>query len=180
MSKINNFNKKGFVLLYALLVSSVILGVGASLVNIVTKQVILSTVGRDSQFAYYAADAGAKCAAFWNSSPVNVFGLISEDQNGDPYIIPPDFGDGLFGGEEAVFCRGSYQNVSNDLSSNDTIMVSNFQVDFVSGSQRTCALVEVSKDANTGSVRIISNGYNTACDDTANDRRIERTVVTEF
>lgn len=159
--------------MYALLVSSVILGVGASLVNIVTKQVILATVGRDSQFAYYAADAGAKCGAFWNASPINVFGLISIDGE----IIPPDFGaddSELFEVDNAILCGGEYREVDTD---DDTVRIeSNFQIDF----ERSCALVRVIKDASDDSVSIISNGYNTECSDVDNDRRIERTVIIEF
>lgn len=162
--------------MYALLVSSVILGVGASLINIVTKQVILATVGRDSQFAYYAADAGAKCGAFWNASPINVFGLISIEGE-IREIIPPDFGaddSGLFDEENAILCGGQYRDVATD---DDVVRIeSNFQIDF----ERSCALVQVVKDASDNSVRIISNGYNTECSDIDNDRRIERTVIIEF
>jgi hypothetical protein len=34
--------------------------------NLVQKQVLLSSLGRDSQFAFYAADTAAECALYWD------------------------------------------------------------------------------------------------------------------
>ncbi len=58
--------KKGFTLLLAALVSSVVLSIGAAVYAISFKQVQLSSVGRDSQFAFYAADTAAECGLFWD------------------------------------------------------------------------------------------------------------------
>lgn len=56
----------GFTLLLAALVSSIVLAVGAAIFGIAQKQVLLSAVGRDSQFAFYAADTAAECALYWD------------------------------------------------------------------------------------------------------------------
>src|SRR5690606_8461965 len=69
-------NNSGFVLLYALLVASIIAIGGALLSDIIVKQIILSSVGRDSQVAYYAANAGEECARFLNRN--DIFGYIDE------------------------------------------------------------------------------------------------------
>ncbi|OGG50405.1 hypothetical protein A3C18_00540 [Candidatus Kaiserbacteria bacterium RIFCSPHIGHO2_02_FULL_54_11b] len=64
-----NFRKntqRGFTLLLAALVSSVVLAVGAAIFSIAQKQVTLSALGRDSQFAFYAADTIAECALYWD------------------------------------------------------------------------------------------------------------------
>ena len=58
--------EKGFVLLFSVLVSVLVLAVGASIISISLKQVILSGTGRDSQFAFYAANTGAECALYWD------------------------------------------------------------------------------------------------------------------
>lgn len=50
----------------AALVSSIVLAVGAAIFGIAQKQVMLSAIGRDSQFAFYAADTAAECALFWD------------------------------------------------------------------------------------------------------------------
>ena len=57
---------RGFTLLIAALISSVVLSLGISIFEIAQKQVSLSSMGRDSQFAFYTADTGAECALFWD------------------------------------------------------------------------------------------------------------------
>src|SRR3989338_5580655 len=56
----------GFVLLYAVLVASIALSIGLSLYCITIKELIISSSSRDSQLAFYAADAGAECALYWD------------------------------------------------------------------------------------------------------------------
>ena len=59
-------SERGFTLLLAALVSSIVLAVGAAIFGIAQKQVLLSAIGRDSQFAFYAADTAAECALYWD------------------------------------------------------------------------------------------------------------------
>ncbi len=56
----------GFTLLLAALVASIVLSLGSSIFTIAKKQVLLSSVGRDSQFAFYAADTAAECALYYD------------------------------------------------------------------------------------------------------------------
>ncbi len=56
----------GFTLLLAVLISSVLLTLGLAIFSITIRQLLLSTTARDSQFAFYAADAGAECALYWD------------------------------------------------------------------------------------------------------------------
>lgn len=58
--------QKGFTVLLAALVSSLVLSLGLSIAVIVRKSIRLSSVGRDSQIAFYAADSGAECALYWD------------------------------------------------------------------------------------------------------------------
>ncbi|MBI2618266.1 hypothetical protein HYW58_02325, partial [Candidatus Kaiserbacteria bacterium] len=61
-----NKNKDGgFTLLIAVLVAGVLLAIGLAIFNIAIKELLLSSSGRDSQFAFYAADSGTECALFW-------------------------------------------------------------------------------------------------------------------
>jgi hypothetical protein len=55
-----------FVLLYAVMTSTIILAVGVSIISIALKQLAISTVGRESQYAFYAANTGAECALYWD------------------------------------------------------------------------------------------------------------------
>ncbi|MDO8552388.1 MAG: hypothetical protein Q7S01_02525 [bacterium] len=61
-----NAGSRGFTLLLAALISSVVLALGVSIFEIARKQVNLSSIGRESQFAFYAADTGAECALYWD------------------------------------------------------------------------------------------------------------------
>ncbi|MFT7565583.1 MAG: hypothetical protein ACI8V7_000592 [Candidatus Paceibacteria bacterium] len=73
----NKFNKqkntkKGFAVLYAIIVSVVILSVVTSIVSISLKQRELNTVIRESQSAFYAANSGVECALYWDRHSVQL------------------------------------------------------------------------------------------------------------
>ena len=57
-------NKEGFVILIAVLISSLLISLGAFIANIAVKELALSVSGRDSQLAFYAADAAIECALY--------------------------------------------------------------------------------------------------------------------
>lgn len=58
---------RGFTLLLAVLISSILIALGGAIFDIVSKQILLSSAGRESQFAFYAADTGIECALYWDS-----------------------------------------------------------------------------------------------------------------
>lgn len=58
----SNVTKKGFSLLLAIIISSVVLAIGLSLLSITVKQLDLSSSSRDSEVAFQAAVAGIECA----------------------------------------------------------------------------------------------------------------------
>lgn len=55
-------SQKGYTLLFAVIVSSIVLSIGAFILSISRKQFILSSAARDSTIAVYAADSGIQCA----------------------------------------------------------------------------------------------------------------------
>ncbi len=58
--------KNGFTLLFTILFISAILASSLGLSGLIIGQIKLSGTGRDSQFAFYAADTGAECAVYWD------------------------------------------------------------------------------------------------------------------
>ena len=50
----------------ATLIVSIVLALGTSIFGLVQKELILTSIGRDSQYAFYAADTGAECALYWS------------------------------------------------------------------------------------------------------------------
>lgn len=65
-SKYQNLSQKGFTLLLSALIASIVIALGTAIFQLAQKEVTLSSIGRDSQFAFYAADTGAECALYWD------------------------------------------------------------------------------------------------------------------
>jgi hypothetical protein len=75
---------RGFTLLLAVLISSILIALGAALYDIVSKEILLSSAGRESQFAFYAADTGIECALYWDSK--GMFSSTSPPTSGNPIM----------------------------------------------------------------------------------------------
>lgn len=170
--KNNNIQKdRGFTLLFAVLVSVLILAVGASIISIALKQVILSGAGRESQYAFYAANTGIECALFWDiqgNGGTNVYIENDTQSSPDDYTT------------SGIDCAGGISDIlSNgvDSTEGETTFRVNFTEVLDGDAIEYCADVTVNKDESGGSpnrivTTIESRGYNT-CDEN-NPRRIER------
>ena len=66
-----------FTLLMSVLISSVLLALGYEIYNLAVKDVALSSSGRESQFAFFAADTGIECA-LWADSKLDAFATSSD------------------------------------------------------------------------------------------------------
>jgi Tfp pilus assembly protein PilX len=191
--KINK--QKGFVLLFSVLVSSLVLSVGISIISIALKQVVLSGSGRDSQFAFYTANTGAECALYWD---------LSGDITNKPVFATSN--QGVTFDVAEVKCLDSQLAVDNtdrnstctpnissdtgwciDTSANPSIIKTKFRISYdKAGNNVTdkpyCADVIVTKEivqsgpnaGLVGTTTVTSRGYNTC--DSANPRRIERAL----
>ena len=84
--------ERGFTILLAALVASLVLAIGISVFTIAQKQVILSSLGRNSQYAFYAADTGAECGLYWDLR-YDFFGVTAPPdvapQCDDQILCPP-------------------------------------------------------------------------------------------
>ncbi len=58
MKNIKLQNKKGFALLFSVLISSLLLTIGLSIFSIALKELAISTAARQSVHAFFAADSG--------------------------------------------------------------------------------------------------------------------------
>src|SRR3989338_7920619 len=59
--------KRGFALLIAVIVSTIILTIGLSIINTALKEIILASTVRNSLTSFYIADTGAGCALYWDN-----------------------------------------------------------------------------------------------------------------
>ncbi len=57
---------RGMTLLIAVILSSVVLSVALSLLDISYKQILLASSAKQSQYAFYNADAALECALYWD------------------------------------------------------------------------------------------------------------------
>ncbi len=147
--------KRGYVLAFAVLVGSILISIGLGMFNIAIKEVVLSSSGRESQLAFYAADSGGECAVYWDIRHPNfsssVFATSSQS------VIP----------SSGVSCAGK------DITSDWTVVtgagsgITTFNINLSNGS---CTTVVVTKQSNT--TKIESRGLNTC--NTSNPRRLER------
>jgi hypothetical protein len=188
--------KKGFTLLFAVLVSVLVLSVGTSMINIAVKQVILSGSGRESQFAFYAANTGIECALYWDINGTKI-------EDGEIlYVFPPpnnnrlqpaDLGGincsggnittGVFPKLHADLPTQEYTgewNISDPLVTVFQIAITNDVNDSTNGVQY-CAKVTVEKETIAGDVitTITSQGLNT-CNPEDDPRVVQRGLVLQY
>lgn len=192
--KIIKENKRGFTLLFAILVAVMVLAVGASIINISLKQVILSGSGRESQFAFYAANTGMECALFWDLN-----GTILDNNGQARYVFPPPGAEDLLRTDTEYFTCGSTNIINGDpsnpytedrwqTSDNGQVSTKVFRIEVshtVTGVDiiEYCAEVTVEKkyidDAGSIQTTITSQGLNT-CDPENDPRAVQRGLELQY
>ncbi len=85
MIKINLQNNKGFVLLFAVTFSSIVLSIALGITNIAFKEVKFGTNARDTNNAFFAADTGIESVLFQDKNPDN----FPMPANGEEKFYPP-------------------------------------------------------------------------------------------
>lgn len=64
-------SKSGFILLLAVLISTVIFTIGVTFSSILYKELILAFTARESQVSYYSADFGTECIRYWGNARID-------------------------------------------------------------------------------------------------------------
>lgn len=148
---------RGFTLLIAVLVAGILLSLGFAIFNIVSKDILLSSSGRESLSAFYAADSGVECALYADKN--NQFSTSSPQ-------IP--------------VCRGQ---IVADYSTevNAGFHTTRFTLSLGAAPAAPCALVRVVRYDQPGEQKtttIYSSGYNTCT--LTNPRRTERALRVDY
>ena len=161
------YDKRGFVALFAMLISSIVLTISFGLLNVALKEVILSSSGRESQFGFYAADAGAECALYWDVKGFGGFASVFPTSTASQ-VYPNDSGincgtmlDGVTPQDITTDRRsvlGSYFEAMT-YNRGASSATSTFYLSVVPVAGKACARVDVAKSAN--STKIEAYGYNT-------------------
>lgn len=134
---------KGVTLLVAIITINILLAIGLSLSNLSYKSLKVSSSGRETQRAYYAAEAGFECAQYWDKS-----GEFTSE-----------------GSQASISCNG--QDLTINSSSFTSVEYGSgrqyeFTIDFMGGEY--CAhLIVMKPTAGIYQTIIETRGYNT-CD----------------
>lgn len=154
--------QRGIALYIAITVTGALVLVSYAIIEIALKQISISSIGRDSQQAFYAADTGAECAIYWDiknpTSPGRSAFATSTAQNITCNYDPAT---------PAVNPTNANMPVGNTATST-------FRMYFSPDPYCADVVVGKSYSGNTLKTTIESRGYNT-CDTTA-PQRVERAV----
>lgn len=136
---------------FAVLIAGILLSVGLGVSTILIKEITLASAGRDSQFAFYSADAAGECALFYDAKQ-NIFPTSTDSLT---YSGP-------------MTCAGT--SIPTPLTSVRTSSAAT--TTFTLNNPSYCAVVTVAKWG--GNTKVESEGFNTC--DTTNTRRVERAL----
>lgn len=167
--------ERGITLFIAVVIMGILVFISFAVVNIAAKSALFASSGRDSKFAFYAADAGLECALFWDATPdaskfsTSTTGgsITCGGTSASPNVI--SVGDDIAGTSTTITQIGG---------GGDSSPVSVFGFDLNDGSHPVpyCVIVTVHKYYEDSRLwtYIKSRGYNTC--DANNPRRIERGI----
>jgi len=143
----------GFTLLVSVVVTGAILLISTGMVTLAVKYAFISSSGRESQIAFYAADTGVECVLFWDVKSPNGQTAFSQSE------------------QTAIHCNRDSLNPLNQwqVGGSRTSVIN--KLTFLP--DPFCAIVTVTKNAD-GTTLVESKGYNTC--DPSNPRRVERAV----
>ena len=165
-------NTRGFTVLFAVLVSSLLLAIGLVIFDITYKEVSFSAIARNSDFAIYAADTGIECSLYWDrkcSSGVCGSGRTSAFATSSQSALI----------SSGVICN--LQDIAagppawNTVSASDAATTT-FTITFAP--QPYCAIVTVAKWGNPSNTSVTARGYNTCL--SGDPSRIERALQANY
>jgi len=167
MIKNNIKNNKGFVILFAVVLSSIILTITLGVANISLKELNFSTSVRATNDAFFAADTGAECALYYDIVGTQSFsGLIN------PFGVPSS--------QVNTYCAGTDVDLNNGSSNPTSEGPWIFYLHSIGQSGQACARVSLSRDTTVtpNITTIISKGYNIGDSFCAssNPNRVERQI----
>jgi hypothetical protein len=149
----------GFVILFAVTISSILLAIALGVADIALKEVKFGTSAKDTGNAFFAADTAVECALFNDKPPTSLF--------------PID------GPAVGITCGSN--TFTPTFSSNSGVGTYTFSVVGLGSAGVSCAKIVMIKDPVSGT-SIDSKGYDIgdgSCN-SSNPDRIEREIITTY
>lgn len=188
----NNKNESGFALLITLVVVSVILAIGLSLLFVTTRQYLLAVTANESEKAFQAANLGLECMRWHRAQPTTLAALLREGTNQPPSLscagVNPNTPPGsqtstLYSQNNQFFYKYWY---SYTTSLGQCIETSIYIADVrnaASNFTRTISgegLASINCTAGTFCTAIFSRGYNRPCNQLDSIFTIQREITIEY
>jgi Tfp pilus assembly protein PilX len=151
--------KRGFTLLFASLVGTLLLALGIATFNIVLREINLSSTARESHIAFYGADSGWECAFYWDRQ--KAFATSTNP-----------------GGSATIRCRET--DIPVTVSRAPTTATSNFRLPL---DGTACADVVIQKTDPEGdkiSATVIESRGRNDCTNTPIRTRVERAIRVKY
>lgn len=176
MKPFDQSKKDGMTLLLAVMVLSIVLAVALTLLTVIVKQLNISTTGRDSVNAVYAADTGIECALLWDirGHEAAYYGARVFPTSTDP-VIPANSSINCLG-VDVTRAASPWRVIQAATAATTT-----FELDFPSTD--ACTIVEVAKFdvAGVENTTIFSRGYNVPCASTTTfPWAVERAIKVQY
>jgi len=175
MQKFYQKNNRGFTVLFASLIGSLVMAIGMAILAVTIMQINLSSAGRESQHAFYAADTGTECALYLNYGGGNPDAGTSVCPDG---VFPKPGGGNLSLVCETAFaykCQGQTVSFGIPNTNTDGSLTTHFELNDKSNPENTCFSINVTKKSDN-STAVESRGYST-CDPNS-PNRFERAINT--
>lgn len=159
--------EKGFSILFAIITTSVLLVVSFVISNIAYKQLVISNINEQSQYAFYAANSGIECATYWDLEDSS----LSRFATSTPGTIVCG-GTTISTGSQTVNTVPSQSSRIGGGGNGNPTSIFMFNINATGA----CAIVTVTKSysGSTLQTAIRSKGYNTC--DVNHPRRVERGI----
>lgn len=146
--------KKGFISLFTVLLSTVILAIAVGMSSVALKQIVLTSTADEANEAFYSADSGLQCAVM-----LDLEGVFES------------------GGPNEVDC-GSVQNISID-DDDSGIFIFNQADNGFEWNNGNCVRIIVDKSDETTEIEAF--GYNVACEEIGQSpRALERALRVRY
>lgn len=179
--------QRGFALLLTIIVVSIVLAIGLSLLNITVKQFTLSATARDSEEAFHTANSGVECMQYHRSVDSTYADLVN---GGSAPSLP-------CGGYSQVYSNADHDTLSGnryiynyiyqyDLNGNACIETSMYLLDTRSSASAINnytvneGLETLSCGAGVVCTAIFSRGFNRGCSQLDSIRTVQREITIEF
>lgn len=183
----------GFALLLALIISSVVLAIGLTLLSVTLKYLNLSATGRESEVAFQMANLGMECGRYWREEKASDFtnpGVSKSSLNIICNNVPVALTDTTFTHTPDIGSGRGWRNKVEykfNVGSTPDQRCVEVEVNVIGANQNISNLPVGVGRVNTNCTKgdictvIVSQGYNRACDAvTGSIFSVQRELTAEF